>query len=124
MDEALSKDYPVHLLEKKRLGFDHQELGALLFERWGLEGSLISAVRHHHSPSSTNPDHLLQTQILHLADWICNHQCYGLAVDGIHTPFQESAWNHLNLSVNSIQDILEKTRKAANQSALFLSFIN
>lgn len=55
--ESTSSGQPYHVIERKMLGFDHGELGALLIREWNLSRDLEEAVRWHHrfaDPSAHN----------------------------------------------------------------------
>ncbi len=36
--------------ERRQLGFDHCEAGAMLADHWGFPQVLVEAIRHHHDP--------------------------------------------------------------------------
>lgn len=40
--------------ERAALGLDHVEVGSSLFEQWGMNEELISAMQHHHTPLPLN----------------------------------------------------------------------
>lgn len=52
--ESETSGRPYHEIERKILGFDHGELGALLIKEWNLSQDLEEAVRWHHD--FRNPD--------------------------------------------------------------------
>jgi HD-like signal output (HDOD) protein len=37
-------------LENRRHGINHALVGAMLTEHWGIDGDVVSAIRHHHTP--------------------------------------------------------------------------
>ena len=37
--------------ERKALGFDHSEAGAMIAEKWGFPAVLVQPIRHHHDPA-------------------------------------------------------------------------
>jgi len=49
-DEGLSSEQ----VELAMFGFCHQDVSALLCERWGLDRSVVAAVKYHHDPTNTN----------------------------------------------------------------------
>ncbi len=68
--------------ERAVLGYDHQQIGGEVAERWQLPDSIVRCIRHHHDPASLEPaDPLVDT--VHLADCICLMLGIGLGSDGL-----------------------------------------
>lgn len=64
-----------HIAENETFGYNHMEAGAYLIETWGLPAIFTPPLVHHHRPANIPPDRendVARTQILHLADEICN----------------------------------------------------
>jgi putative nucleotidyltransferase with HDIG domain len=58
LDEAKNSGQPLHEIERRILGSDHAELGAVLCEKWSFPEPLVAAIRMHHTPgirASGNP---------------------------------------------------------------------
>lgn len=70
--EMLSRDHCA-LLEAERavIGSDHAETGAYLLRSWGLPGSIVEAVAHHHSPVLSPKPQL--SAVIHLADLLAHN---------------------------------------------------
>ncbi len=64
-------------VEDEVIGFNHAQIGAFLFEKWGLAPSLVEAVRFHHEPSKAR-EFLLDAAILHTADFITYKMNFGI----------------------------------------------
>ncbi len=47
---AHSQGLPVHVAEKRTLGFDHTDVGALVAVQWGLPTSVAAVIQYHHGP--------------------------------------------------------------------------
>lgn len=69
--------------EKQILGFSHDEIGALVGEKWKLPEGIILGIRYHHEPEALDPPSPL-VDILHLADCICLMLGVGLGSDGLY----------------------------------------
>ena len=54
--------------ERRELGVDHALVGAVLIRRWGLPGSIATAVERHHAPDAEGIAAVVQ-----LADLIVHH---------------------------------------------------
>lgn len=70
-EEAASPDH-LCVLEERRFGCDHQELGAEILARWGLPESLSEPIRHHHRLSPAPPSRQVAVDLLFLADRIAS----------------------------------------------------
>lgn len=55
--------------EVNSLGYDHQEIGTFLAEKWNLPIGLCDTVQYHHTPSKTADNQILAS-IVHLADYM------------------------------------------------------
>ena len=58
-------------LEREELGFDHAELGAMMFASWNLPQATCDAIHHHHDPDAAK-DNAHEAGILHVADALAN----------------------------------------------------
>lgn len=58
-------------LEREALGFDHAELGALMFSSWNLPAATCEAIRYHHNPDAAE-GHAHEAGIIHVADALAN----------------------------------------------------
>lgn len=69
--------------ERRVLGVDHAEVGAVVLEAWKLPPAVVDAVRHHHSPPagmSLSPT----TDLVHAADALCMAEGLGMGRDGLN----------------------------------------
>jgi HD-like signal output (HDOD) protein len=55
--------------EKMEFGFDHAEVGSMIFKEWGLPGVFIETIRFHHTPARAKK-YKLETAIVHVANYI------------------------------------------------------
>ncbi len=55
--------------EIEALGFDHQEIGFLLVDKWNLAETLKENILYHHTPSKSSSENVI-TAIVHLADYM------------------------------------------------------
>jgi len=70
MDEKRVSGDPIQVVERRMLGFDHQELGAEILRKWGIPSSVYLPVGCHHSPASADEGYRGQSEILMLSDKI------------------------------------------------------
>jgi len=100
------------------LGYNHQEIGSMLTERWNLPPSLCTALKYHHNPVDA-PDHEELTSLIHLADYMTQKLQIGNfhLDDGYH--FDESIIEILKFAnedevddfIESYRDIFEEEKK-------------
>ncbi|HVT13323.1 MAG TPA: HDOD domain-containing protein [Fimbriimonadaceae bacterium] len=68
---AAKLDLTTDQAEMRVLGFDHQQVGARLAEKWNLPSVIVDAIGHHHHPSELDPDSQM-VDIIHLADYVAS----------------------------------------------------
>ena len=119
IDELIyEKGWPFFEAEKKVLGVDHAELGALAFEKWGFPEKLILIVRNHHL-QKTPVVAPRETCAVFLGDTVCSMMGVGTGKDGLNYPFGDehllryfdlqsfdSLVASLYLHLDSIKDLL------------------
>ncbi|HUU26341.1 MAG TPA: HDOD domain-containing protein [archaeon] len=118
-DVAVKKD--IIVLERKRIGLDHAQIGAALLERWGLPMRIVHCVRYHHQPEFSPDEESKITYLMYLADNICRNAKIGNVGEGLFYGFKESSWEHLGLFSEKQEHIVEQVRERIKESALFLS---
>ena len=50
LEMCSSQTMPVHVAEKRLLGFDHTDVGALVAVQWGLPSAVAAVIQYHHGP--------------------------------------------------------------------------
>lgn len=79
--------------ERKRLGFDHGDLGAALLERWGLPPSLSEPVANHHS--GVGQRFARETACVHVGELLAEALSLGTVGEGQIPPLVMPAWDLL-----------------------------
>jgi HD-like signal output (HDOD) protein len=91
--------------EKEFFGIDHQQLGALLAEKWRFPDGVTAAIRYHHSPeAATKHQRLVAT--INIADILCHAMQIGNSGRQFVTEFSPVAWNSLGLSMSDLEAAL------------------
>lgn len=98
----------LHVVEQRRLGFDHAEVGAALLRRWNLPESLALAVSLHHRPSPRNGACHTGGAIVHVANVIAHAIETGARGEFCVPPLDPRAWDHLRLPVTVLPWILRQ----------------
>jgi putative nucleotidyltransferase with HDIG domain len=101
--------------EKKIIGMNHEELGAMVGEKWCFSEKLIYIIGHHHlSDESARQD--LETCLVYLADIVCMMMGVCTGVDGLCYRFYSDVLKRLDLSEKDLQGIIAGT--AENQQRI------
>ncbi|OQX11742.1 MAG: hypothetical protein BWK76_18695 [Desulfobulbaceae bacterium A2] len=106
VDLMLSRNLFFYEAEKKMLGLDHGQAGALLAAEWRLAPHLAEAIRLHHDPAAALTDDLRLVAVIHLADHICNTCGIGISLSTGTNPLNTQALAVLRLNTASIEEIL------------------
>jgi putative nucleotidyltransferase with HDIG domain len=91
--------------EKEFFGTDHQEIGALLAEKWRFPDGVTAAIRHHHAPVKAN-DHKRLVATIHVADTVCHAMQIGDSGRPYVTEFSPEAWNFLGINMSDLEAAL------------------
>jgi putative nucleotidyltransferase with HDIG domain len=91
--------------EKKAIGIDHAELGALVAKKWNLSPKMVYIIRNHHmSEESARKD--FETSVVYLADMLCMMMGIGGGVDGLAYRFHDEVMKRLNITEMDFQAII------------------
>ncbi len=91
--------------EKQVLGFDHQDIGSKVAEKWNFNDKIVEAIRCHHRPDRARKDMDL-TAIIHVADFICLSLGLGVGSDGMLYPLKKEALDRLKLDEPEIDNLI------------------
>lgn len=69
------------LQEREVFGVDHQDLGAVLCEKWKFPRTLVAAAAHHHDPSDLAGDESSIPWVVHVADRMAASVTGGFRLD-------------------------------------------
>ncbi len=68
--------------ERRVLGYSHEEVGAMMAEKWKLPESIVRCIRYHHAPSDLETHDPL-VDAVYLANCVCLLLGIGLGEDGL-----------------------------------------
>lgn len=100
----------LHEVEKKVLGIDSGEVGAMLLEQWGLPKSIVHVIGKCSSPELDDEENY-NCKLLYLACFITNNRGIDNGTGFFPEGFNDRIWDELGLSVDSIQGIIEQVDK-------------
>ena len=103
-----SQGYSFNDAEKKIIGMNHEELGAMVGQKWAFSEKLIYIIRHHHlTNESARQDP--ETTLIYLADIICMMMGICTGTDGLSYRFYGDVLKRINLSEKDFQGIIAET---------------
>ncbi len=103
-----SQGYSFNDAEKNVIGMNHEELGAMVAEKWSFSEKLIYIIRHHHlTDESAQQD--LETTLIYLADIICMMMGICAGTDGLSYRFYSDVLKRINVSEKDLQGIIAET---------------
>ena len=91
--------------EKKILGIDHAELGAMIAKMWKFSTRMVKIIRHHHLSDETMIKDK-EIAAVYLADCICMMMGSGVGSDGLSYRFKARAMKELNVSADDLAMII------------------
>ncbi|MBP8645962.1 MAG: HDOD domain-containing protein [Syntrophobacteraceae bacterium] len=94
-------------VENEMMPWNHGKVGGMLLKKWRLPVSLETATRHHHAPMIAKDP--TEPSIIHLADIIVNSLGIGSSGEHFVPPLDQSVWDFLGLSVNTLVLTVQQT---------------
>ena len=100
-----SKGFSFNDAEEKIIGMNHEELGALIGQKWRFSEKLIYIIRNHHL---TNEDAREDstTSLVYLADIICMMMGVCTGADGLSYRFYSDVLTRMDLTEKDLQGII------------------
>ncbi len=107
--------------EKKVIGIDHAELGAMTAAVWRFSPEMVDIIKFHHQPADTDLA-AKETAIVHLSDTLCMMMGIGTGSDGLAHRCNQELITALGLDDVDIQNIMagfsEKQEEIENLVAM------
>lgn len=117
-----SKGFSFNDAEKKIIGMNHEELGAMIGQKWCFSDKLNFIIRHHHlSNESARQD--LETSLVYLADIICMMMGVCTGADGLSYRFYSDVLKRLDLTEKDLQAIMAQTDERKQKIDYLLNLI-
>ena len=95
---------PLVEAESEVLGFDHQEVAAILLEQWGFPEELKSIISNHHTPEKAKDSK--EAAVVQLADNMAH--AAAISKDNMYVlpGMPESMWSILGLSKDFLDELM------------------
>jgi HD-like signal output (HDOD) protein len=109
-----------HVTETQLLGFDHTEVGGLLFRNWKIPASVYEPVACHHLPGKAK-QFPLEAAVIHLSDLICHGLGFGVSAEWCVPSLDESAWQRLGLPVGMLETVIKQAEPQIEETCAILT---
>ena len=84
MEESRLAGEPIEVTERKRLGFDHQEVGSQVLKLWGLPVNIYEPIRSHHRGEEPAEEYRITCRVLSLSNLFSSLYHGGRTADRLH----------------------------------------
>ena len=108
LDLVQSQNISFHQAEKEIMGYDHQEVGEKILEKWNFPPVLRSIVRYYQEPAAAPAEHSLEVSIVHIANAICLMGGIGIGSDGLFHEIQDEAIKKVALTQEDLEGLFSR----------------
>ncbi|MBF0468882.1 MAG: HDOD domain-containing protein, partial [Desulfamplus sp.] len=91
--------------EKKVIGTDHAEIGAMIAKIWKFSPKMVKIIRHHHLSNEAMGKEI-EIAIVYLSDCICMMMGQGIGVEGLAYRFHDRIIRELSMTPDDISTII------------------
>lgn len=111
------------MAESQVFGFTHQECGAYLMDKWGLNRMLIKAVEFHNTPGDLDleDDAFMLTSLIHASNLFVHYLMIGESGDPFIPVLDSDCFSALELPLDKLDEILEKIQKSTQDFSSLLA---
>jgi diguanylate cyclase (GGDEF)-like protein len=106
MKENMANKYPLHEVEKRCFGFDHQDLGAELLSHWHIPETIYLPIKYHHQDNGIPAGYRTQTEILRLADCLSSIYHGGRSVEKV-MKVRERLQRKFNMGGDVVEELID-----------------
>lgn len=111
-------------LERKNLGTDHCQVGAMLSRQWRLPGSLESSIEFHHEPFKAPKEYRPLVYMVHIGDVLSMMAGMGTGIDTLqyaldpgYKAFYAFTFNEVSMIMLNVEDNFNQLKNALSPSA-------
>lgn len=105
LELAQKNKIPFTAAEKEIMGYDHQEIGEKILEKWKFPEVLRAIVRYHHEPEKCPQEFMPMVSVIHIANSICLMAGIGIGSDGLYHELSDMAIKLLALKNNELEQL-------------------
>ena len=119
---ARSKGVLFYESEREVIGITHDEIGAIITQRWNLPMNLQSVVQNHHHPMPEH-DFYSMTSIIHSGDIFTRAMGIGNGGDDEIPCISEAVWNNLGFEHIDLEPLLESIDEEFEKATIFMQIV-
>lgn len=118
---AAKLDLTIDQAERRVLGFDHQQVGSRLAEKWNLPKVIVDAIGFHHTPSECFPE-VQMVDIIHVADYLAStSEVTTHGGGGLHFSLDQGCLDRQGISAEEIDEVADQfVTQYRNYEKLFI----
>ena len=120
LETAQTKQIDFTSAERDVMGFDHQEIGEKILEKWQFPEVLRMIVRYHHDPDQAPAQHRLTVSTVHIANTIALMAGVGIGADGLYHELSENAVKAAGLTPEELEQIYANVPETLKQAQTML----
>jgi putative nucleotidyltransferase with HDIG domain len=109
---------PVHEAERALFGFTHEEIGALVVERWNFPATIVQMIRYHHC-SLERQD--AGCALIEFADYCANQVGYMMNPEAAPEPFDTRVLNVLGIDIEEADQFVARAKEVLHASQTLFS---
>lgn len=121
VDIAVCEDLPIQVIEQREYGFNHQDVGRILFKKWKLPEELQCVAGYHHSPLDLKRRlYYPLVDLIYIADYICC-VCGSQSPSVFKPQMFEQVWIRSGLSLDLIDQFADRVEQVNEASEAILT---
>ena len=101
--------------ERETMGYDHQEVGERILNKWKFPEVLKAIVRYHHEPEKAPKEYQKLVSLVHVANSICLMAGIGIGSDGLYHELSESAVKLVGLTDEEMNTLYSGVTEVLDQ---------
>jgi putative nucleotidyltransferase with HDIG domain len=113
---AQEKQIPFSAAEKEVMGFDHQEIGGKILEKWQFPEALRAVVMYHHNPMNAPEPYRTIVSFVHVANSITLMAGVGIGSDGLYHELSEDAVKLTGYAQAELENLYAHVPELLNQA--------
>lgn len=111
VNSSIKTGLPLHMQERKFVGYDHAWIGQQLAEFWQLPKELIHGIGCHAEPLEADPEHQPLACVVHISSHLVRRAGVASFDGDTDTPMLEDAMNRLRIDPLSTEKMVVEVRQ-------------
>ena len=108
--------------ERRVFGIDHQQLGAMIAQRWLFPSEVVTAIRYHHQPREAKENRDVAATV-YVANRMVSGMGIGCGLDAFLQPNQDEVFVELGITTLMVEQFMANLVDAMEEAKAFLTNI-